>query len=101
MTNDEAIETLKTFSRIRGGEEREAMQLAIAVLEDRPRWIRELKSLDGIAETCNKLDAALNMACTELAAVTATQYHESSETVAKAYYTRYSKQAGINPEATN
>ena len=37
MTNDEAIETLKTFSQIRGGEEREAMQLAIAVLEDRPR----------------------------------------------------------------
>ena len=32
MTNEEAIETLQTFSRVRGGDEKESMMMAIKAL---------------------------------------------------------------------
>ena len=77
MTNEEAIEELKridtdllktadcgnkTIERMTAGRGRKAMRLAIKALESQERMQRELKSLDGIAETCDKLDRALHMA---------------------------------------
>ena len=39
-----------------------ALEAAIKALENQERMQRELKSLDGIADTCDKLDRALHMA---------------------------------------
>ncbi len=77
MTNEEAIEELKridtdllktadcgnkTIERMTAGRGRKAMRLAIKALESQERMQRELKSLDGIAETCDKLEKALELA---------------------------------------
>ena len=77
MTNEEAIEELKridtdllktadcgnkTSECMAAGRGRKAMRLAIKALEIQERMQRELKSLDGIAETCDKLEEALAMA---------------------------------------
>ena len=61
MTNEEAIKILKKLPKICG--QGTAVQLAIKALENQERMQREIKSLDGIADTCDKLEKALAMAC--------------------------------------
>ena len=63
MTNEEAIEILDAAGE--GSTEKDwytALDMGIAALKSQERMQRELKSLDGIAETCDKLENALEMA---------------------------------------
>lgn len=63
MTNEEAIEILTAAGKRRAKPELfDALDMGIAALESQERMQRELKSLDGIAETCDKLEKALEMA---------------------------------------
>ena len=63
MTNEEAIEILDAAGEGRTQTEFfDALDMGIAALKNQERMQRELKSLDGIAETCNKLENALEMA---------------------------------------
>lgn len=63
MTNEEAIEILTAAGKRRAKPELfDALDMGIAALESQERMRRELKSLDGIAETCDKLEKALEMA---------------------------------------
>ena len=63
MTNEEAIEILTAAGKRRAKPELfDALDMGIAVLKSQERMQRELKSLDGIAETCDKLEWALEMA---------------------------------------
>ena len=69
MTNEEAIEILDAAGE--GSTEKDwytALDMGIAALKSQERMQRELKSLDGIAETCDKLEKALEMACEKIAA---------------------------------
>lgn len=81
MTIEEAIEELKridtdllktadcgnkTIERMTAGRGRKAMRLAIKAIENQERIQRELKSLDGIAETCDKLEKALQLSCDKI-----------------------------------
>lgn len=62
MTNEEAIEVLDAAGEGRSEEDWfAALDMGIAALESQERMRRELKSLDGIADTCDKLERALNM----------------------------------------
>ena len=63
MTNEETLSVLimmrdNCVSEIK----QRALEAAIKALENQERMQRELKSLDGIAETCDKLEKALEMA---------------------------------------
>ena len=63
MTNEEAIEILDAAGEGRTQTEFfDALDMGIAALKNQERMQRELKSLDGIAETCDKLENALEMA---------------------------------------
>ena len=63
MTNEEAIEILTAAGKRRAKPELfDALDMGIAALKSQERMQRELKSLDGIAETCDKLEKALEMA---------------------------------------
>ena len=63
MTNEEAIEILDAAGKRRNKPELfDALDMGIAALKNQERMQRELKSLDGIAETCDKLENALEMA---------------------------------------
>ena len=63
MTNEEAIEILTAAGKRRAKPELfDALDMGIAALKNHERMQRELKSLDGIADTCDKLDRALHMA---------------------------------------
>lgn len=63
MTNEEAIEILTAAGKRRAKPELfDALDMGIAALKNQERMQRELKSLDGIAETCDKLEKALEMA---------------------------------------
>ena len=63
MTNEEAIEILTAAGKRRAKPELfDALDMGIAALKNQERMQRELKSLDGIAETCDKLERALEMA---------------------------------------
>ena len=63
MTNEEAIEILDAAGEGRTQTEFfDALDMGIAALKNHERMQRELKSLDGIAETCDKLENALEMA---------------------------------------
>ena len=63
MTNEEAIEILTAAGKGRTKPELfDALDIGIAALKNQERMQRELKSLDGIAETCDKLEKALEMA---------------------------------------
>ena len=63
MTNEEAIEILTAAGKRRAKPELfDALDMGIAALKSQERMRRELKSLDGIAETCDKLEKALEMA---------------------------------------
>ena len=63
MTNEEAIEILDSVGEGRTEEDwYAAIDMGIAALKNQERMHRELKSLDGIAETCDKLEKALEMA---------------------------------------
>ena len=63
MTNEEAIEILDAAGEGRTQTEFfDALDMGIAALKSHERMQRELKSLDGIAETCDKLENALEMA---------------------------------------
>ena len=63
MTNEEAIEILDAAGKRRNKPELfDALDMVIAALKSQERMQRELKSLDGIAETCDKLENALEMA---------------------------------------
>ena len=63
MTNEEAIEILTAAGKRRAKPELfDALDMGIAALESQERMQRELKSLDGIAETCDKLEKALELA---------------------------------------
>ena len=67
MTNEEAIEILDAAGE--GSTEKDwytALDMGIAALKSQERMHRELKSLDGIAETCNKLEEALAMSCDKI-----------------------------------
>ena len=44
-----------------------ALEAAIKAIDNQERMQRELKSLDGIAETCDKLEKALELACKQIA----------------------------------
>ena len=62
MTNEEAIEILTAAGKRRAKPELfDALDMGIAALKSQERMRRELKSLDGIAETCDNLEKALNM----------------------------------------
>ena len=64
MTNEEAIEILDSVGEGRTEEDwYKALDMGIAALESQERIQREIKSLDGIADTCDKLEKALAMAC--------------------------------------
>ena len=63
MTNEEAIEILDAAGE--GSTEKDwykALDMGIAALENQERMQREIKSLDGIADTCDKLEKALGLA---------------------------------------
>ena len=63
MTNEEAIEILDAAGKRRNKPELfDALDMGIAALKSQERMQRELKSLDGIAETCDKLEKALELA---------------------------------------
>lgn len=63
MTNEEAIEILTAAGKRRAKPELfDALDMGIAALKNQERMQRELKSLDGIAEMCDKLEKALEMA---------------------------------------
>ena len=63
MTNEEAIEILTAAGKRRAKPELfDALDMGIAALKSQERMQRELKSLDKIAETCDKLEKALEMA---------------------------------------
>ena len=63
MTNEEAIEILTAAGKRRAKPELfDALDMGIAALESQERMRRELKSLDKVAETCDKLEKALEMA---------------------------------------
>ena len=63
MTNEEAIEILTAAGKRRAKPELfDALDMGIAALESQERMQRELKSLDGIADTCDKLEKALELA---------------------------------------
>ena len=63
MTNEEAIEILDAAGEGRTQTEFfDALDMGIAALNSQERMQRELKSLDGIAETCDKLGKALELA---------------------------------------
>ena len=69
MTNEEAIEILTAAGKRRAKPELfDALDMGIAALKNQERMQRELKSLDGIADTCDKLERALKMACEKIAA---------------------------------
>lgn len=61
MTIEEAIETLQTFSRVRGGDEKESMMMAIKALEKQDQYEKALAfSCEAIkCDVCPVLD------CTE------------------------------------
>ena len=64
MTNEEAIEILDAAGKRRNKPELfDALDMGIAALKNQERMQRELKSLDKIAETCDKLEKALELAC--------------------------------------
>ena len=68
MTNEEAIEILTAAGKRRNKPELfDALDMGIAALKSQERMQRELKSLDGIAETCDKLEKVLEMACDRIA----------------------------------
>ena len=63
MTNEEAIEILTAAGKRRAKPELfDALDMGIAALKSQERMQRELKSLDKIAETCDKLEKALELA---------------------------------------
>ena len=63
MTNKEAIEILDAAGKRRNKPELfDALDMGIAALKNQERMQRELKSLDGIAEMCDKLEKALELA---------------------------------------
>ena len=114
MTNEEAIEELKridtdllktadcgnkTIERMTAGRGRKAVRLAIKALESQERMQRELKSLDGIAETCDKLEKALEMAiyhipdCDNCPLEECKEYVENCDERIMAYFKR---KAGID-----
>ena len=63
MTNEEAIEILDAAGEGRTQTEFfDALDMGIAALKSQERMQRELKSLDGIADTCDKLEKALELA---------------------------------------
>ena len=67
MTNEEAIEILDAAGEGRTQTEFfDALDMGIAALKNHERMQRELKSLDGIAETCDKLEKALELACDKI-----------------------------------
>ena len=62
MKNEEAIEIIDSVGEGRTEEDwHTALDMGIAALENQERMQREIKSLDGIADTCDKLERALNM----------------------------------------
>ena len=70
MTNEEAQEILLDLSLeddidgwVITSKQHTAVCMARKALENQERMQRELKSLDGIAETCDKLGKALELSC--------------------------------------
>ena len=112
MTNEEAIEELKridtdllktadcgnkTIERMTAGRGRKAMRLAIKDLESQERMQRELKSLDGIADTCDKLENALETACDRISvsADCTEECTREDEDCIKCWVEYYKRDAGI------
>lgn len=101
MTNDEAIEILDSVGEGRTEEDWfAALDMGIAALEKQERMQRELKSLDGIAETCDKMEKALAMACDKISCLYCVlhDYHpceETHEQCVKRKIQYFKKKAGI------
>lgn len=53
-----------------------ALEAAIKAIDNQQRMQRELKSLDGIADTCDKLERALQLACERIAAKVDVDCHD-------------------------
>ena len=116
MTNEEAIEELKridtdllktadcgnkTSECMAAGRGRKAMRLAIKALESQERMQRELKSLDGIAETCDKLEKALELACDKISCLYCVLHdvhpcEETHEQCVKRKVQYFKREAGID-----
>ena len=101
MTNEEAIEILTAAGKRRNKPELfDALDMGIAALKNQERMQRELKSLDGIAETCDKLEKALAMACDKISCLYCVLHdshpcEETHEQCVKRKIQYFKKKAGI------
>ena len=99
MTNEEAIEILDAAGKRRNKPELfDALDMGIAALKNQERMQRELKSLDGIAETCDKLEKALEMACDRIEVSTdcTEECTREDEDCIKCWVEYYKSEAGID-----
>ena len=101
MTNEEAIEVLAAAGEGRSEEDwHTALDVGIKALENQERMQRELKSLDGIAEMCDKLEKALAMACDKISCLYCVLHdshpcEETHEQCVKRKIQYFKKKAGI------
>ena len=101
MTNEEAIEILDAAGE--GSTEKDwytALDMGIAALKSQERMQRELKSLDGIAETCDKLEKALELACDKISCLYCVLHdvhpcEETHEQCVKRKVQYFKREAGI------
>ena len=102
MTNGEAIEILDAAGKRRNKPELfDALDMGIAALKSQERMQRELKSLDGIAETCNKLEEALAMSCDKISCLYCVLHdvhpcEETHEQCVKRKVQYFKREAGID-----
>lgn len=102
MTNEETLTVLimmrdNCVSEIK----QRALEAAIKALENQERMQRELKSLDGIADTCDKLEKALAMACNKISCLYCVLHdshpcEETHEQCVKRKIQYFKKKAGID-----
>ena len=102
MTNEEAIEILDAAGEGRTQTEFfDALDMGIAALKNQERMQRELKSLDGIAETCDKLEKALELACDKISCLYCVLHdvhpcEETHEQCVKRKVQYFKREAGID-----
>ena len=102
MTNEEAIEILTAAGKGRTKPELfDALDMGIAALESQERMQRELKSLDGIAETCDKLEKAMELACDKISCLYCVLHdvhpcEETHEQCVKRKVQYFKRKAGID-----
>ena len=102
MTNEEAIEILDAADEGRTQTEFfDALDMGIAALKNRESMQRELKSLDGIAETCDKLEKAMELACDKISCLYCVLHdvhpcEETHEQCVKRKVQYFKRKAGID-----